>query len=301
MSDPLEGVRRTAGAFDPSRRHIYFCASNIDQLPAVEPHHENILIAVNELRGEEDIEKIEGLIERGARVFIDSGIFNLTMKHSRANNVSMDEALALPPDRIDGFYSLFDRYCEIIDRLGDSCWGYIELDQGGRENKIQTRERLEELGFRPIPVYHPLNDGWEYFDYLAQRYDRICLGNLVKAIPSTRLALLATVWERAQAYPHLWIHALGVTPSPPLVAYPVHSCDSSSWTSGTRWGDKFADFIATRRFGELPDGFRYLRGSERDSDVGRDRAVAMLSFMHSELAANWRQMIEDYQALEVTA
>ena len=61
----------------------------------------------------------------------------------------------------------------------------VEVDQGGRENKIKTRARLEKMGLRPIPVYHPLNDGWDYFDYLAENYDRICMGNVVNAEASS--------------------------------------------------------------------------------------------------------------------
>ena len=62
---------------------------------------------------------------------------------------------------------------------------------------------LEQMGLRPIPVYHPFNDGWDYFDYLAERYDRICFGNVVQADRETRKRLVATAWERHRKYPHL--------------------------------------------------------------------------------------------------
>jgi hypothetical protein len=50
------------------------------------------------------------------------------------------------------------------DRLS----GYTELDQGGRDHKRRTRTRLHDLGLNPIPVYHPFNDGWDYFG--AEQY-----------------------------------------------------------------------------------------------------------------------------------
>ena len=110
--------------------------------------------------------------------------------------MTMDEVLSMAPEKLDGFDSLFDKYVRIIKEIGEESWGYIEIDQGGKDNKIKTRDRLHKLGFNPIPVYHPLVDGWDYFDYLAERYDRICLGNIVQAQNETRKRLLATMWER---------------------------------------------------------------------------------------------------------
>jgi hypothetical protein len=51
---------------------------------------------------------------------------------------------------------------------------------------------LEQMGLRPIPVYHPFNDGWHYFDYLAERYDLVCFDNVVQADRETRKRLVAT-------------------------------------------------------------------------------------------------------------
>ena len=61
--------------------------------------------------------------------------------------------------------------------------------------------QAESLGLKPIPVYHPLLDGWDYFDELAAQYDRICFGNIVQAPAATRIRLLHTLWERHRRYP----------------------------------------------------------------------------------------------------
>ena len=106
-------------------------------------------------------------------------------------------------------------------RYGSRLWGYIELDQGGAVHKRRTRTALEQAGLAPIPVYHPFNDGWDYFDELCARYDRICVGNVVQAPRAIRCRIFATVWERQRAYPDVWIHYLGVTPTPTQIAYPV--------------------------------------------------------------------------------
>ena len=155
---------KTAGkAFDRLEGNNYFIASNIArQLNQVDKGHSYILIAINELESEKSIAGVEKWMESGNRVFIDSGIYDLAMRHAENNNVSHNEALNLPPNQIDGFSKLLNKYYAVIDRIGDESWGYIELDQGGRENKIKTRESLEAHGLRPIPVYHPLSDGWDY-------------------------------------------------------------------------------------------------------------------------------------------
>lgn len=169
-------------------------------------------------------------LDAGQPVFMDSGVFNLTNEHMRAHGITMDEALALAPEDIDNFDWLFDTYLEIVTDLRDVLWGYVEIDQGGMENKKITRARLHKEGLDPIPVYHPLNDGWDYFDELVTGYERICVGNLVQAGPDVRERIIATVTERLYDHPDTWVHYLGLTPNPLQYAYPMISCDSSSWT-----------------------------------------------------------------------
>jgi hypothetical protein len=172
---------------------------------------------------------LEAALDNGKPVFLDSGVFNLTNEHMRAHGITMDEALALAPDQIDNFDWLFDIYQEVLDLVADRLWGYVEIDQGGMENKRVTRSRLHGRGLDPIPVYHPLNDGWDYFDELASNFDRICVGNIVQAPPNIRARIIATVTERIRDYPETWIHFLGLTPNHNSFAYPLVSCDSSSW------------------------------------------------------------------------
>ena len=188
----------TGGVWDYKEQNVYFLAGSPSAFNKQDvcDYYDHILTAVNEIHNSDDEQFLLDAVSRGKKVFIDSGVFNLTMQHSRANNISMDKVLALSPTEIDGFDNLFDKYTRIVKEIGDRAWGYIEIDQGGKDNKIKTRDRLHKLGFNPIPVYHPLVDGWDYFDYLAERYDRICLGNVVQAQNETRKRLLATMWER---------------------------------------------------------------------------------------------------------
>ena len=176
--------------------------------------------------------------------------------------------------------------------IGDKVWGYIELDQGGRENKIITRQKLERTGCRPMPVYHPLNDGWEYFDYLAERYDRICFGNIVQADRPTRLRLIHTAWERKKKYPKLWIHLLGMTANQWLLALPINSCDSSSWISSLRWGTLNAP-AANAPFSNMASEYIYRRDVPTDHPGGWDKANALCAYHAHFRQEVWRSALRD--------
>lgn len=289
-------MNRTAGGtFNPADRPLYFIASNVDRMRYGAPVHENLLVAVNEIK-DPDVPVLARWLDTGKRVFIDSGIFNLTNTHARAHGIPMDHALALAPDAIDGFDQLFDRYVQLVTTYGDRSWGYIELDQGGRENKKRTRARLESLGLAPIPVYHPLNDGWDYFDELASQYDRICFGNIVQADPATRRRLVATAWQRHREYPHLWIHLLGYTPNQLLHAYPANSGDSSSWLHGVRWGG-YGERAAGVALSALPKHFQYVPGSDPTTPIGNQAGTRMCAFGAYCAQRNWtafHRTMEDF-------
>lgn len=230
-----DGVKATSGGkFDRDEHLIYFLAGTLDDTASTP--HPQILVAVNELTSKAHFDTLDRLLDE-RKVFLDSGVFNLAMNHARAHDVPMNVALSMPPEEIDGFGELWDRYAHIVTKYADRLWGIVELDQGGVEHKPRTRARIEnELGITPMPVYHPLVDGWDYYDDIAKEYDRICVGGLVGTMPGVRQRLVFTASERARAYPHLWTHLLGVTPSSSLIASSFRgSTDSSSWLAGMRW------------------------------------------------------------------
>jgi hypothetical protein len=279
-------IKHTAGRWNPSDPPLYFLASNYERLSRATQSFPNVLIAVNEATSARGRQFLIDAPAAGKRLFIDSGVFNLTNEHARAHDVSMDVALGLAPDEIDGFDDLFASYCEIVREHGNDSWGYIEIDQGGRDNKIATRAKLEKMGFAPIPVYHPLNDGWDYFDELAQQYDRICFGNIVQADRETRKRLIATAWERRRKYPHLWIHLLGMTPNELLHAYPASSADSSGWLWVTRWAPSFRQRVCGHAQFPMPD-FLATRAHEEADNGGMHKASLLGSYDADITARNW--------------
>jgi hypothetical protein len=207
-------------------------------------HNCHFLVAMNELN-ERNIAGVLRACEGGFTHLIDSGVFNFATTLAKTLGVSMDKALMTSPADAPGFPQFLEKYINIAKRLDPVVWGIIEVDLGGRDNKIKTREHLESLGLRPIPVYHPINDGWDYFDFLASRYDRMCVGNVVMAPPLVRTKIIRTIFERRSKYPHLWIHFLGLFTIPQFFSFPFESCDSSSWAAGARWG-KLKDYALER-------------------------------------------------------
>lgn len=294
-------IRTGGGRFDPEDKYIYFLAGD----GGANVRRRYYLTAVNDAMGPGDEESgITRPIRENGIVFLDSGIFNLTNRHMRETGCTMDQALALAPEEISGFDDLYDRYIELVRKYESDLWGYIELDQGGVENKRRTRARLEAEGLRPIPVYHPLIDGWDYFDELAQGYDRICFGNIVQAPAPVRIRLLHTMWERRRRYPHLWIHVLGLTVNEQSVAIPSDSCDSSSWSAGLRWSRADDGHMHLRGFGgtdvgNLPRDFRYARGKtvEEGEELERFKAARFYAITGEERTTIWQDIVQERDRL----
>lgn len=270
--------RATAGTWDPTAGPVYFFAANMGASLTKSRQQPYVLVAVNELLHDNEDgsneSKLRNVLDAGNHVFLDSGVFWLTNQHKRAHGISMDEALGLHPADIDGFDVLFDRYVQLAKRYGDRVWGYIELDQGGRERKRETRKRLEDLGLAPIPVYHPLNDGPDYLDELMETYDRICFGNIVQANRHTRQRLLHMMWEAKVRHPGVWVHVLGLTPSQVSLAFPSDSADSSAWLTGLRWHAAERERAMLASMSAYPRDHAYQLGVTETQLMATDAAVA---------------------------
>lgn len=288
--------RTTGGKFDPTDPFFYFLATGPGRhleasraLPDEELHpYPHVLVAVNEINTATHRALLDELCDTRV-VLLDSGIYNLTVSHAQRHGMTMDEALILHPEEVDGFDALYDRYCELVTLYADRLWGFIELDLGGPEIKPQTRARIEaDTGLIPMPVCHLLSDGWEYYETLVSEYDRLCMGNLVKAAPSDRVRLLHAVYERSREHPEVWHHLLGVTPSPLLHALPIHgSSDSSTWLNGVRWFHSWRVGAMGSSLGNLPEDFWYLSSTQaaergEESSYFRVDGIALLSAMSLE-------------------
>ena len=290
-------MKRTGGVWNRDDRFIYFLPVVPDERnQQAGRRHGYVLLAVNDLWTAKDERRLAEAVTDSA-VLLDSGIFWLTNEHKRAHGISMDEALSLHPTEIDGFDELHKRYVQLVERYGDKVWGYIELDQGGRARKIETRAGLEAMGLAPMPVYHPLNDGREYLEELLTQYDRICFGNVVQARPPVRRRLLHLMWEAHTRHPEVWIHVLGLTPNQDLLAMPSDSAASSSWSNAVRWHTGHRDKAALASVSGFPRDDGYLRhlGSSFNMERGWARGIFKAAVLASGVQANWRAaMAERY-------
>lgn len=254
-------LRATEGRWDLADAPVYFPAAGLAVRGSADVCRWILLNA-------SDLAKEPGFIdwaarERGCRILLDSGVFTIANEASKRKGIPIAEALALPPSEIPGWTPFVEAWKEIVSRSRSALWGYIELDLGGPEIKTRTREGLEGEGFRPIPVHHPLRDGWDYFDYLAERYDRICVANLISVEAPAKLEILREVSERRKGKAVRWIHALGVSPAPSWIVFPTESCDSSSPAGPLRWPSPMLESSAMipSPIDSMP--FRYDCGAER--------------------------------------
>lgn len=296
-----ERKRTGGGQFNPAEPAVYFVAfSGLAEIVDVHPW---TLIALNDIAnpsGKPNTKELDERIANGSHLLLDSGIFWLTQRHMKTHaGMTMDEALGLPPAKVDGFDWLRASYVDLVKRYEPALWGYIELDQGGAEWKRRTRLELEAEGVRPIPVYHPLVDGWDYFDELFETYDRVCFGNIVQANQATRRELLATLWERRRRYPDVWVHVLGLTPNEVVTAYPTSSCDSSTWVYAVRYSASSAPGAHAMgdSFGRFSHGYTYDTRVEADHPGGRDRGVRFLASEAAFMQAGIRAQEADLRAL----
>jgi hypothetical protein len=294
---------KTAGKqFDPNEGTIYFIVAATGVYTQAGMYaHPYLLVAVNELHNDEQIREVRRFTRLGIKVMLDSGVFWLANEHAVKHSISLDEAINLAPEDLDGFDALRAHYLRVVKQIGEISWGYVEIDQGGRANKIRTRQGLEKLGLRPIPVYHPLGDGWDYFDDLASRYDRICIGNTVHAEYEIRLRLFATLWERRRKYPNLWIHLLGVTPNELMNAFPMNSMDSSTWLGSQRWPKSPDDYADGRTFGPTFPDFQYELGREKEIHTAhyskaRQMEAYIAEFQQRNLRAHLEALCGEFES-----
>lgn len=261
----------SGGKYLPDEEYVYFLATSparhseaVLALPDEDVYqHPHVLVAVNELETPKHFDHLDKLIDEGRSLMIDSGVFNLAMSHARTHSMTHNEALSLAPEEVDGFEELLEKYYRIAQTYKDRIWGMVEVDQGGPLIKPLTRARIErESGIIPIPVWHPLLDGIDYYHTLIAEYDRICVGNLVKANPSLRLRILTAVSELSRENPKIWHHLLGVTPSELTFALPIRgSSDSSTWLTGCRWPQGWGSKSMGKRIAHFGPDFSYSEGN----------------------------------------
>ena len=224
-------------------------------------NYDAVLLPITSIKSKADLALVRGWIANGVRVLLDSGVFELCSAHARDNGIQLTEALGLPPEQVDGFAGLLDHYTKVGKELSGEAFALVEIDLGGKVRKRETRASLEAMGLKIAPVFHPILDGWEYLDELAATHPIIMCGNMVDANRVERCGALSRLLKWKQSHPGTWLHLLGVTPSPMSVAFPIDSCDSSSWGSAFRWFSGWQEFALCASVGRFGRDMAYTLGS----------------------------------------
>lgn len=114
---------------------------------------------------------------------------------------------------------------------------YIEMDLDsvvGYEKVLEIRKRLEnEIGYQSVPVWH-MSRGTEEFKKMCNEYKYVAIGGLVEHVPKSAYPAIKELVKYANSK-RVKVHGLGFT-NKDAWTYGFYSVDSSSWTSGRRYG-----------------------------------------------------------------
>ncbi len=295
----------------PSAWPQFFMASPGTEITRSKTRHHALILSAHEVSARSSMPQVDAWLAAGEEpgaaprlLCLDSGIHNLAIACSRTLDLSFAEAVALPPESVPGFDRLRVHYETVITRARTQpLWGYFELDQGDVDARTRLRTELEGRGFAPIPIFRYGADPLDYFDELMRTYDRVGVGSIVDsdsaqaAGVTTEAQIIGSWWERWQRVnPRCWLHILGYTPKPLLLAYPFPSTDSSDWTSAMRW-DGVRPRLDTQRFGQMPSGYRHARGHPNDGPRGTRRVATMSALNCLYDARTWTAHISGLRTL----
>lgn len=176
--------------------------------------HLNLLVAypycckpvINELK------KISDKVET-FRFLLDSGAFTA---HNSGKDVSLDE------------------YCRFIENLPLKPWRYFSLDViGDAEATMRNYEIMIKRGFNPVPVFTN-GDKLNVLDEYYKTSDMVGVGGLVGL---KKNELLNSVYNTQKHVEGKKTHLLGFTRIEHLKKLRPYSCDSSSWETGSMFGN----------------------------------------------------------------
>lgn len=152
---------------------------------------------------------------------LDSGAFTFMTSHK--GNVDWNDYLS--------------RYAEFVNRNNVKLFYELDIDSiVGYEKVREMRKRLErETGKQPIPVWHK-SRGKEEFLKMCDEYKYVAIGGIVSK-EITRQEYKYFPWFINEAHKRgTKIHGLGFTNLEGIKKYHFDSVDSTSWTTGNRFG-----------------------------------------------------------------
>jgi hypothetical protein len=196
---------------------------------------------------------IEAIIPKLKKFLLDSGAFTFMTSHK--GSVDWNEYL--------------EGYIDFINRNNVDLFFELDIDSiVGYENVLKLRKKLEQgTGKRCIPVWHK-SRGKEEFLRMCDEYEYVSIGGIVSKEIS-RQEYRFFPWFINEAHKRgAKIHGLGFTNLEGIRKYKFDSVDSTSWTTGNRFGSIYRFNGRTMEKFDKKDG-------QRLSD---SRAVAINNF-----------------------
>lgn len=143
--------------------------------------------------------------------------------------------------RID-WDSYLSKYIEFIKATKVKDFFELDIDSLVGIKKVEEfRDRLErETGMQSIPVWH-FGRGKDYFIEMCKNYSRVAFGGILTDGIKTTAILKALPWFTKTAREHdCIVHGLGLSHLGIEKLYTgLDSVDSTTWTSGSRFGKIF--------------------------------------------------------------
>lgn len=199
----------------------------------------------------------EWAIPRLGKFMLDSGVFTM--------------AYGSPGKKVD-FDEYTERYINFINKNDVSLFFEMDIDDiAGLPKAEELRRKIERgTGKQPIPIFHK-NRGKDYFIDMCKNYPYVAIGGIAgKGNMSKRKEYMPYFkWFIDTAHKHgAKIHGLGFTDLKALERLNFDSVDSTSWTTGNRFG-------AIYRFnGKTMEKFSKKEGQR----LADPRAVAINNF-----------------------
>lgn len=199
-------------------------------------------------------EYTEWAIPRYKNFLLDSGAF--TFMNSHKGQVDWEDYLK--------------RYADFINKNDVKLFFELDIDSiVGYKKVVEMRKWLEKAtGKKPIPVWH-ISRGKEEFLKMCDEYDYVAFGGILTDGVSTKKIIEYLPWFIDEAHKRgTKIHGLGFTHLKGLQRCHFDSVDSTSWTTGNRFGSIY------RFNGTSMDKYDKKEGQR----LSNSRAVAVHNF-----------------------
>lgn len=173
---------------------------------------------------------------------LDSGAFTFMINNKKGNIDWLD---------------YINRYAKFIKDYNIDKFFELDIDSlVGYEKVLEYRKILEKkTGKKCIPVWHK-SRGKEEFIKMCKEYDYVAIGEIVsKEIIPAEYKYFTWFINTAHKY-GTKIHGLGFTNLEGLKKYHFDSVDSTSWTTGNRFGAVYKFNGTTMEKVNKPDGCR---------------------------------------------